>query len=873
MGSPKAMRRHSRDVKLSWFRREARRLSQESIVRRFFRRLHRLTGAPAFDDRVELLRHHPLSMFFYNQRALVFGITGALIFLVAIADNRLRADPAQSKTLAALVVFWIAGVGLTLVLHRGFLRTLRDWAADISSVTLPRIFDRYFLLDSVFAFVLCFVGSKLTIPLETFAWVLLANTVAYTAYASSGIRVDSRKSYVILAVTVFIGVYALITRWRTFPPGSLHTLLYILPMAGAFTVTLFSVAMIGWLRTAENSVTQRHIAILGDAGRILALPEFEAAAVKQHETDFRWYREKEFHTRITAVLNRICSESNLWYRSASLWLFEDHYDRGVVMLPAASHNFPEVDNCIDGVDSRTGFLSGADVQVVRSLADFVTDSNRSKWRFRTDDNIAAAFVPIRRGKRNLGALLLYGTPGGPSVGSEERPFLTSLGEIVASAIDQWDTFLRSLAVNELDALFKCKSLEQLLERAVVILRKYLSARGCMIVFRKDPTQPLLAVAAIAGFNKTILGAQYESGIGLTGTAAASNEIVRIDDVERHRSKFDGELLKRLEKAHGAPITSWIAIPLRGPTAGNFGVIKAVNSTYPCRWFTKYDERLGNDLALRLHVVVDKLLHVQKTEEEKLRAVQHEQSAVAARQRAEELARRRQEEIMTIMHQLQGPLISVVNALTAIEREWVNGLAAEMTEHATALAEDAIAVGYGTLTIFAQEAGRATAFQDTQIDAAAELRRLAYRLQRTQSREDLTFRFQQDPDFPKLTLDADAFTSVFYSLIHNAMKYADEGSEVVLQCGFEGIGNVRRPALKVKTVGEPINPAERELIFEKFRRGTSVDQGKRYKGVGLGLWVARNLMYELDGDLTLELSSQNPRLAVFVVHIAGAEHYA
>ena len=134
---------------------------------------------------------------------------------------------------------------------------------------------------------------------------------------------------------------------------------------------------------------------------------------------------------------------------------------------------------------------------------------------------------------------------------------------------------------------------------------------------------------------------------------------------------------------------------------------------------------------------------------------------------------------------------------------------------------------------------------------------------TNAREDLSFRFHEEPGFPTVSMDWRVFTSVFFSLIHNAMKYAEKYSHVTLECSFERATG--RAALKVRSIGEPIEPDEKETIFEKYGRGRVITKtGRHHGGVGLGLWVARELMRAVGGDLTVELSDSQPDLSVFVV---------
>jgi len=372
----------------------------------------------------------------------------------------------------------------------------------------------------------------------------------------------------------------------------------------------------------------------------------------------------------------------------------------------------------------------------------------------------------------------------------------------------------------------------------------------------------MRVVGASGFARTILGTQYHAGVGLTGLAAATNVAIRVDDVEAHRAEFDSSALNLLDSAHGRRVTSWMAIPI-GSTSTNYGVLQVVNSVDPCAWFTQSDEELGASLALRLYLSIELALYLSRMRAAMGQAQMYAEQADMARHNAEQAAAQRQQDLMTVTHQLQGPLIGVMGALSAINDSRLERASRDLLEHARAILEDAAVLTYGVFTTFAQEAGRNSAFSPTSVDAKEEIRSMAKRLQWTNQRADLHFEFREEAGFPLLHVDHQAFACVMYSLIHNALKYADPHSRVVLECSMERIH--RRPALKVKSVGQPIAPKEKHEIFGKFRRGSSVEHGRLYSGVGLGLWVARELMRSIGGDLSLELSNAHPRLSVFVTY--------
>jgi K+-sensing histidine kinase KdpD len=105
-------------------------------------------------------------------------------------------------------------------------------------------------------------------------------------------------------------------------------------------------------------------------------------------------------------------------------------------------------------------------------------------------------------------------------------------------------------------------------------------------------------------------------------------------------------------------------------------------------------------------------------------------------------------------------------------------------------------------------------------------------------------------------------NVIYSILHNATKYADRGSEITVVWASEPPAAV----LKVRSIGHPIAAQDRERIFRKFGRGRETEgREKGADGVGLGLWIGRTLMERVKGELRLEDEDpQNPRATTFLV---------
>jgi signal transduction histidine kinase len=842
-------------------------LYQESVINRVFGGIRIFRWHP-FDDNVKALKSRPLGMFFYNQRAIFMGF--GLIYLAAlalIAWNFRWAENAEALkfTVEVLGTFWLIDFFITLLLHISFVKRINRWAASPVTYAYPPIFDVYFFLDSLLVLALIWTGKKYLLNLDAFVSLLFVNTVVYS---SAYVRGGSQKKGQIITVLVFqaivIGLLLFGTKIDIGEPRLFDLVLNLSVFVGMALTTVLSVLMISWLRNVELEISDRRLGLLSGFERLLSeTPFIVSSTVKAQQPAFS---EAQFRTQVKKVLENLCTQGYpFWYDSACLWFFEKHQDRGNVLLLGTSVNFSEAHRFKDGIHDPDPLLLSDVVITVASLKQHSTegDSFVAPKLHQTLD-APAAFVPLIREGNKVGIIALYGKEDGTPLLYEEKTFLWTLASIICNTMEQWEGRYKLPPLREMDEVFACGSLEEMFPKAVKTLKKYLEASGCMLIFRANPSEAPMEVRAVAGFSKPVFRKDYLAGVGQTGKCAGEGIPIKWDNVQNHLDEFDSERLEALEKALGKKIVSWMAIPIG--KAPNFGVIKVVNSTMRCPWFTAYDEELGILLAQRLLIMIEKFLHIKEIEEQlkeieisKERAQRSATEAKGAQQKAEEAARQRQDDLMIITHQLQAPLNSVISGVTLMQRANTD----KRLDFIRGFIEDALALCFGTFTTFAREAGRETAFSASNIDAPAALRKLCKRLQMTNAREDLRFRFHAEPGFPRVRMDWRVFTSVFFSLIHNAMKYAEKYSHVTLECSFERATG--RAALKVRSIGEPIQSDEKETIFEKYGRGRVITKTGRYhSGVGLGLWVARELMRAVGGDLTVELSESQPDLSVFVV---------
>jgi len=95
-------------------------------------------------------------------------------------------------------------------------------------------------------------------------------------------------------------------------------------------------------------------------------------------------------------------------------------------------------------------------------------------------------------------------------------------------------------------------------------------------------------------------------------------------------------------------------------------------------------------------------------------------------------------------------------------------------------------------------------------------------------------------------DTRRIVEVLENLLSNAVKYSPEGGAVTVEIGREKDEAV----VRIRDEGLGVPEAERGQIFERFFR-TSV--AKPYGGVGLGLYISREIVTKMGGNIDLESS--------------------
>ena len=102
----------------------------------------------------------------------------------------------------------------------------------------------------------------------------------------------------------------------------------------------------------------------------------------------------------------------------------------------------------------------------------------------------------------------------------------------------------------------------------------------------------------------------------------------------------------------------------------------------------------------------------------------------------------------------------------------------------------------------------------------------------------------DPDVPIVRTDPGKLQQILYNFLSNAIKFSGNGNPIGLTAQYEVPGQVR---ISVSDHGPGIEPAQQQIIFEKFRQ-IDASVTRSHSGTGLGLAISKELIALLNGTI-------------------------
>ena len=228
-----------------------------------------------------------------------------------------------------------------------------------------------------------------------------------------------------------------------------------------------------------------------------------------------------------------------------------------------------------------------------------------------------------------------------------------------------------------------------------------------------------------------------------------------------------------------------------------------------------------------------------------------------------LEKMRADFVATVSHELRTPLAAIYGSAQTIRRtdleldpqieDELLGVIAAESDRLASIVNDLLLSSH-------LDSGRLP----VQIEScdARELAAAVVDVARTHLPENVALELDAPDNLPLVAADAGQLRQVLTNLVDNAVKYSPGGGTVTL--GVTGGDGAVRFAVTDRGLGIPA--AEQRRIFEKFYR-LDPDMTRGIGGTGLGLYICRELVRRMEGQIWVE--STHGRGSTFVVELPAA----
>ena len=203
-------------------------------------------------------------------------------------------------------------------------------------------------------------------------------------------------------------------------------------------------------------------------------------------------------------------------------------------------------------------------------------------------------------------------------------------------------------------------------------------------------------------------------------------------------------------------------------------------------------------------------------------------------------------LATTSHELRTPITVVQGFASTLASRWDKLADADRRSAVETIAERAGALGrlVEQLLLGSRAGAEQLRVSNGAFDLAGLLRGAVAAFRPLSDRHTLDI--DVPDDLPEANGDALATDIIIGQLLENAFKYSPEGGAVTV--GARTSGAAIEVAVSDEGIG--IAPADRERVFERFVQGEAGDR-RRFGGIGLGLYIVRQLARAQDGEVTAD----------------------
>lgn len=245
------------------------------------------------------------------------------------------------------------------------------------------------------------------------------------------------------------------------------------------------------------------------------------------------------------------------------------------------------------------------------------------------------------------------------------------------------------------------------------------------------------------------------------------------------------------------------------------------------------------------------------------------------ERFAELDRLKSEFVSTVSHELRTPLTTIKALTRLLMREGLDETKRrEYIETISVECDRQIDLVLNLLDLSRIEGGVLRVTHE-RVDVQEVLSSIVKSETRSAEKRRHDLRLDPNLEVPPVCADPKELRRVLSNIVENAIKYTPDGGSIVLSA-LQQDGQV---AINVADNGRGIPPEDMPILFDKFHRGRPAPHSEAMRGattdaefledadvsgVGLGLYLARNVMEQMGGRITVE--SQVGRGSTFKLHL-------
>jgi PAS domain S-box-containing protein len=290
-----------------------------------------------------------------------------------------------------------------------------------------------------------------------------------------------------------------------------------------------------------------------------------------------------------------------------------------------------------------------------------------------------------------------------------------------------------------------------------------------------------------------------------------------------------ESVHSLLRAHQTECLMILPLLARGQVIGTIGV----DTNEPGREFTPDEVMIAEMVAIQIAGIIQNVRLFDKDLEQ-------------AYQKLQQLDNLKTSFIGVITHELRSPFVAADLSVQLLRRYAERGMLEEILDQIKRLDQELLEgrrmldslISFASLMskqgeVFLEETDVAVLTQE----AAAHLEKLA-------KAREITLSFNFSPDLPKVYLDQQRMSEAIHHLVHNAIKFNQQGGSVEISCWPKD----SRVFFKVKDTGQGVPADKLATIWQAFAQAAD-DVQRGLEGLGLGLALVRSAVEAHGGQVS------------------------